>query len=260
MKINEKYLYDFNNHNEEYFNSIQNDLSQKIDLNNSIDIDNISLVCGVDLAYWNKNNKEYAVCCIVVIDYITHEIVEKKYHYGEIDVPYIAGYLAFRELPLVIETVKKLDNTPDIFMFDGNGYLHPRHMGIATHSSFILDTPTIGVAKNYYKIHETDFIMPSNELNSYTDVIINEEVFGRALRTVPKVKPIFVSCGNFIDLDTSTNITLSLINPKDSRLPITTRLADLETHIMREKIISNFLNISMYKKKGFDSYVQVSNL
>lgn len=236
MKINEQYLYDFNNHSEEYFNSIQNDLSKKLDLHNHFSLEDINLVGGVDLAYWNKNNKEYAVCCIVVVDYHTHEIVEKKYSYGEIIVPYIAGYLAFRELPLVIETIKKLETNPDIFMFDGNGYLHPRHMGIATHSSFILDVSTIGVAKTYYKIFKTDFEMPSNNINSYTDILINGEVFGRAVRTVPNVKPIFVSCGNFIDLSTALDITLNLVNSKESRLPLTTRLADLETHTMREKL------------------------
>lgn len=234
MKINEQYLYDFNNHSEEYFNSIQNDLSKRLDLHNHFSLEEINLIGGVDLAYWNNNNKEYAVCCIVVIDYNTHEVVEKKYSYGEITVPYIAGYLAFRELPLVIETAKKLETNPNILMFDGNGYLHPRHMGIATHSSFILDVATIGVAKTYYKISKTDFEMPSNSINSYTDILINGEVFGRALRTVPNVKPIFVSCGNFIDLNTALDITINLVNPKDSRLPITTRLADLETHIMRE--------------------------
>lgn len=236
MKVNKNYLYDFNNHSEDYFNSIQNELSKKVDLHNNFNLNGINLVGGVDLAYWNKNSKEYAVCCIVIIDYSTHEVIEKKYSYGEITVPYIAGYLAFRELPLIIETVEKLENTPDIFMFDGNGYLHPRHMGIATHSSFILDTPTIGVAKNYYKISHMDFEMPSNVKNSYTDISINNEVFGRAVRTVPNVKPVFVSCGNFIDLNSAMDITLKLVNSTESRLPMTTRLADLETHIMREKL------------------------
>ncbi|MGN1411855.1 MAG: endonuclease V [Oscillospiraceae bacterium] len=229
-------MFDTNYHDEKYFQQVQHQLAKKIDLHNRINPKDINLVAGVDLAYWNKDSLEYAVCCIVIIDYHTHEIVEKQYSYNIIDMPYISGFLAFRELPLVVETVKKIQNVPDIFMFDGNGYLHPNHMGLATHSSFILDAPTIGVAKSYYKIHDTDFIQPSNELNSYTDIVINGEVYGRAVKSARVKRPIFVSCGNFIDLDTAMNITLSLVHPTESRLPISTRYADLETHIMREKL------------------------
>ncbi|GAB6088102.1 hypothetical protein JCM11672_33740 [Alkaliphilus crotonatoxidans] len=91
---------------------------------------------------------------------------------SKIEVPYIPGYLAFRELPLVQEAAKKLSNQPDIYMFDGNGYLHHRHMGIATHASFFLKRPTIGVAKSYFKIQATDFEMPKNEVGEYTYIRI----------------------------------------------------------------------------------------
>ena len=108
-------------------------------------------------------------------------------------------------------------------------------MGIATHASFFLDKPTIGVAKSYLKVNGVDFNMPENKEGSYSEIIINEEVYGRTLRTRKDVKPIFISCGNYIDLDTSTEIVLSLIN-KESRLPIPIRLADLESHIIRKKL------------------------
>ena len=77
--------------------------------------------------------------------------------------------------------------------------------------------------------------MPENTAGSYTDIIINSEVYGRALRTRKDVKPVFVSCGNHIDLDTATDITMRFING-ESRLPVPVRLADLETHVMREEL------------------------
>lgn len=73
---------------------------------------------------------------------------------------------------------------------------------------------------------------PENEVGAYTDIIIDGEVYGRALRTRRDVKPIFLSCGNNIDLESSYQITLSLLN-QESRLPIPVRLADLETHVLR---------------------------
>lgn len=235
MKIRE--VHNFDVHNESEFIEIQSKLTKKIVLRNSFEKSSIRLVAGVDLAYWENDNRQYGTCCIVIIDYSTKKVVEKVCSVGEIKVPYISGFLAFRELPLVIEAAKKIVSEPDIFMFDGNGYLHFNHMGIATHASFFLNKPTIGVAKSYLKVNGVDFNMPENEERLYSEIIINGEVYGRALRTKKNVKPIFVSCGNYIDLETSTEIVLNLIT-NESRLPIPTRLADLETHVSRKQCIN----------------------
>lgn len=224
------------NHLIDEFKNEQRALLPKVQLKNNFQLKEIRLIAGIDLAYWDVNDKTYGTCCIVVIDFKTHEVVEKVYSYGEITVPYISGFLAFRELPLIKVAANKLTKKPDIYMFDGNGYLHYRHMGIATHASFYLNKPTIGVAKSYLKINNVDFAMPDNQEGSYKDIVINDEVYGRALRTTKNVKPIFISCGNWIDLETSTEIVIKLIN-KESRLPIPVRLADIETHIMRKRLL-----------------------
>lgn len=219
------------------FLKIQNSLKEKIVLSDNFDKANIKTVAGVDLAYWkDKNGDEQAVCCIVVIDFDTHKVIEKKQYNGKIEVPYIPGFLAFRELPLVMKTVELLENSPDIFIFDGNGYLHPRHMGIASHASFYLNKPTIGVAKTYFRVDKkTDYTEPENLSGSFTDIVIDGEVYGRALRTHSDVKPVFLSAGNFISLETATDIVMSLVE-KESHIPIPTRLADLETHTARKEI------------------------
>ena len=221
---------------QENFLKQQNELRNRIEPVDKFDIIKLKLAAGIDLAYWkNENGEELAVCCIVVIDSVTHRVVEKKHYSGKIEVPYMPGFLAFRELPLVLKTAELLENTPDIYMFDGNGYLHPRHMGIATHASFYLNKPTIGIAKTYFRVDKkTDYTEPENEAGSYTDIVINGEVYGRALRTHKNVKPIFISIGNYISLDTACTLALNLIE-KDSHIPMPTRSADLETHIAREK-------------------------
>lgn len=216
----------------EKYKAIQTGLANQISLENRCH--SIKLCAGVDIAYIEKAELEWGICSIVVIDYATKAVVEKIFSFGKITVPYIPGYLAFRELPLVIETANKLSSAPDLFLFDGNGYLHPRHMGIATHASYFLNKPTIGIAKNYLKIDNVDFTMPKNIAGSYEDIIVRSKVFGRALRSHKDVKPIFISCGNYIDLQTTTEITLNLIN-KDSRIPIPVRLADLETRRLRKQ-------------------------
>lgn len=220
------------------FISIQNDLIPRIRLENSFAREDINYVAGIDLAYWSESGVDYAVCCIVVVDYHTKQVVEMKTESDRVTVPYLAGYLSFRELPLIVKTYHLLETEPDLVMFDGNGYLHYRHMGIATHASFYIDKPTIGVAKSYLKIENTEFIMPEDEAQAYSDVVIHNEIYGRALRTHKGVKPIFVSCGNRIDLDTATEIVSYFIED-DSRQPIPTRMADIETRKQR----SRFLNI-----------------
>jgi deoxyribonuclease V len=179
MKI--KNIHNFEVKSEEEFVAIQNSFVNKIKLFNSFKKEKIKFCAGVDLAYWEKEGEQYGVCSIVVIDYNTKEVVEKVYSDGKINTPYVAGFLAFRELPLVIQAAKKLIVEPDIFMFDGNGYLHFNHMGIATHASFFLNKPTIGVAKSYLKIGGVDFQMPEEDDGSYNDIVINGEVYGRVL-------------------------------------------------------------------------------
>ena len=219
----------------EKFRNEQQALLPEVKLKNIFLTEKLRLVAGVDTAYWDAKGKTYGACCIVVIDFITHEVVEKVNSFGVVTIPYIPGFLAFRELPLIMDAVKKLTKQPDIYMFDGNGYLHHRHMGIATHASFYVDKPTIGVAKSYLKIKDVDFTMPDNHVGAYTDILIDNEIYGRTLRTTKSVKPIFISCGNWIDLETSTDIVMRLIN-KESRLPIPVRMADLETHVVRKKL------------------------
>jgi deoxyribonuclease V len=211
----------------------QLDLQKQIDLANAVHPESVKTVAGVDLAYWKEDDGEHAVCCIVVIVFLTKEIIEKKYVSEKIKVPYIPGCLAFREIPLFLNAYEKVETDVDVLFFDGNGYLHPRHMGLATHAGIVIGKPTIGIAKSYFKIGDVDFTMPELEQNSFTDIIISGEVYGRVLRTHKAVKPIFVSIGNKIDLDTATQMASALVT-KDSHIPIPTRLADIMTHEVRK--------------------------
>ena len=95
---------------EDFYIEEQRKLAARIDLINCVDTSRLKFVAGVDLAYWKDDDTEYAVCCIVVIDYQTREIVEKKHVMGKITVPYIPGCLAFREIGLVMETVRLLEH------------------------------------------------------------------------------------------------------------------------------------------------------
>lgn len=212
-------------------------LSAQIYLDNTVNLAQVQTVAGVDLAYWKKEDgQEYAVCCIVVLDYHTAEVLEAVSHADKINVPYIPGCLAFREVPLFLQAYKKVTVLPDVLFFDGNGYLHPRHMGLATHAGILIQKATVGIAKSYHRVAGGDYVMPPNAERAYTDIEINGECYGRVLRTRVNVKPIFLSVGNAIDIETAMQMTNHMIT-KESHVPIPTRLADLMTHEKRRELI-----------------------
>ena len=133
-----------------------------------------------------------------------------------------------------MKTVGHLEHSVELYVFDGNGYLHPRHMGLATHAGILLGTPTIGVAKSYYKVENMDYTEPANELFAYEDIVIHGETYGRVLRTHKNVRPIFLSIGNQIDLETATEIMKHFVT-KESHIPMPTRCADIMTHEIRKE-------------------------
>ncbi len=219
---------------EKKYIDMQIQLKEQIDMTNEVTPDKIKWIAGVDLAYWNRDDTEYAVCCIVVIDYHTKDVVEKKYFIDKVDIPYIPGCLAFRELPLFLKTKELLQESPDVYVFDGNGYLHPRHMGIATHAGIIMNKPSMGIAKSYYKIDDVDYVMPQNEMFAFEDIIVKDEIYGRVVRTQKNVKPIFLSIGNKMDLQTAMEITRHMVT-RESHIPMPTRYADIMTHEVRRE-------------------------
>lgn len=222
------------------FKKIQKSYKDKINLTNNFNPKHLELVAGIDLSYFTINGQEKAVCSIVVVNYNTLEVVEEVNILREVEVPYISGYLAFRELPIILEATSLLTCFVDLYMFDGNGFLHQENMGIATMAAIVLGKPTIGVAKSYFNIENATHEEVGNEKNSVSYIEKDNVVLGAVLRTTVDVKPIYVSCGNYIDLDTALEITKHLV-VDGSKLPITTRYADLNTHTYRTKFKEELL-------------------
>lgn len=215
---------------------IQREFAALVVQENRLELDQIKTVGGVDIAYWNgQDGNEYGVCCIVVIDAESGEVVEKRHAWGRSEFPYIPGCLAFRELPLVVKAAAMLERRPDVFMFDGNGILHTRGLGLAAHASFYLDCPTLGVAKHLFKVDGAEFGELGLEAGCCSDIVKDGAVIGRAIRTKRNVKPVYVSVGNYININTATELVLKLADD-ESHIPVPTRYADLETHIRRREL------------------------
>ena len=165
--------------------------------------DEVRRVAGVDFSYdrekWNIG------ACIVVLEMPDLEIIEVTEAVKKVRVPYIPGYLAFREAPAFFEAFHKIRNIPDVTLVDGNGIAHPRKMGLASFVGVIRNICTIGCAKTAF----FPFIPPGEQRGDMTDISNkrNERV-GICLRTRKGVKPVFVSPGNNIDFKESVGIIL----------------------------------------------------
>lgn len=176
-------------------------------------------IAGLDVAYAVDESR--VAGAVAVLDADTLEPVETATALRPVDFPYIAGLLAFREIPALLDALGKLRNVPDVLVCDGYGLAHPRRFGLASHLGVLTGVPTFGVAKTAF-IGEHD--APGPERGKGADLREGGETIGRVLRTRSGIKPVYVSAGHRIGLEAATELTLRL-TPR-YRLPETTRQAD----------------------------------
>ena len=179
----------------------------------------VNYVAGVDVGF--KNNFQITQAAIAVLSFPQLELVEHQIAQTPTTFPYVPGYLSFREIPAIIKAASKLQITPDLILCDGQGLAHPRRFGLACHLGILLDLPTIGVAKSLLiGQHEP---VP-REKGSWTALVEGEETIGMVLRSRTDVKPIYISLGHKISLETAVNYVMQCLTKY--RLPETTRWAD----------------------------------
>jgi len=177
-------------------------------------------IAGVDISAGKRN--EVATGAVVILSYPEFRLVETRTVNGKLDFPYVPGLLSFRESPLVLAACEELTVTPDLILVDGQGIAHPRRMGLASHLGLFLNTPTIGCAKSRLCGRHQE---PGAEPGSYAELVDNGEIIGAALRTKSGVKPVYISIGHKVDLQTAIHWVLACC--RGERLPEPARLAHL---------------------------------
>ncbi|WP_342089193.1 deoxyribonuclease V [Dyadobacter sp. OTU695] len=178
----------------------------------------VRTIAGADISLALYSETVYAG--LVVLSYPELQPVAYSLDKSSTIFPYVPGYLAFREIPAILKAYEQLPVKPDIVMFDGNGILHARRMGIASHFGVLTDTVTMGCAK---KKLAGQYAEPGTSKGEYTHVTDKGEVIGYALRTKDGVKPVFISPGHQMSLEDS--LTLALKCTGRHRLPEPTRHA-----------------------------------
>jgi deoxyribonuclease V len=174
---------------------------------------------GSDLAF--TPDRKSCIAGVVVWDVMAEEVIEQHVVRRPVRFPYVPGLLSFREAPAILAALRKVKHEPDVLLFDGQGLAHPRRFGLACHVGLQIDRPSIGCAKSRLTGVGSE---PENERGAVSALNLNGECIGMALRTRTNVKPIYVSIGHRVTLQTAVDVSLMCCTRY--RLPEPTRLAD----------------------------------
>ena len=216
--------------------AIQADLAGRVLLTDTMTLDAIKTIAGADNAYIKESGVTIACAVVVALAFPSLEVIETAVAWSPVTFPYVPGLLSFREAPAVLAACAELNVEPDVVLFDGQGYAHPRRLGLASHLGLFLDRPAIGCAKSRLI---GQFEEPERDFGAHTPLVDRGEVVGAAVRTRPRHKPLFVSPGHKISVETAVAITLACC--REGRfLPEPTRLAhELVTRERRTRLDAN---------------------
>lgn len=177
-------------------------------------------MAGLDISGVGPDGR--ATAAVVVMTYPEMETVECRLFHAQVTFPYVPGLLSFREIPVLAPALESLVTRPDILLIDGQGVAHPRRFGIACHLGLLFDVSAIGCAKSRLT---GSFDEPALVKGSYSMLKDGRDVIGAALRSRDGTRPVFVSVGHKVDLDSALRIVLACA--QKYRIPEPTRRAHL---------------------------------
>jgi deoxyribonuclease V len=182
----------------ESLRKIQEKISSKIIVKDSFKKP-ITLIAGVDLAFI----QDTAIVACVTQNFPSLEVVDTKTMVVELDFPYIPTFLGFREGPAIVQLIKSLNTLPDIFFINAHGIAHPRYFGCASHVGILVEKPTIGVAANNL---QNEYSQKRIDVGEAVSMYYNGRAVGWVLNSKSGCKPIFISPGHLVSLDSSLKI------------------------------------------------------
>lgn len=178
----------------------------------------VQRVAGVDVGF--ETDGTITRAAVSVLSFPDLKLVEQSVARRPTSFPYVPGLLSFREVPAVLDALAQLSQLPDLLLCDGQGRAHPRRFGIACHIGLLINRPAIGVGKSL--LVGTHSAVP-DEKGAWVALIHKGETIGAVLRTRINTKPLYISSGHRISLETAIDYVLRC-TPK-YRLPETTRYA-----------------------------------
>ncbi|MFP4683660.1 MAG: deoxyribonuclease V, partial [Ectothiorhodospira sp.] len=182
-------------------------------------LNTVHRVAGVDVGF--EDHFSITRAGVVVLSYPELEPMDQAIARLPTAFPYVPGLLSFREIPAVLRALEGLQAPPDLLLCDGQGIAHPRRLGIAAHLGLITGLPAVGVGKSRLVGRHGEVGVLRGSAVPLAD---RGEVIGRVLRTRTGVRPVYVSTGHRVSLDTACELVLQAA-PR-YRLPEPIRRAD----------------------------------
>jgi len=161
------------------------------------------IAAGADVGYTKDGSRAWATA--VAMDR-RFRVVASAVVAGVPDRPYARGYLAFREGRLTLQALVALDVEPDLVFLDGHGIVHERGLGLASHVGVLLGVPAIGVPKTPF--HAIDH-PPGPHRGDYYVLTKEWGAQGASIRLKAGAKPVYVSPGHLMDLDSAIALALA---------------------------------------------------
>ncbi len=177
----------------------------------------IERIAGTDCAY----SDDRIICVMVVLDYDTLEVIEKRYVVQKVLFPYVPRYLNFREGKAIASSFLMTENKPDMLMFDSCGINHPTRAGMASYFGAVMDIPTIGVSKNILCGTSKTPV----DVGERHELVHENEQVGWLLKSNRRSKPIIIAPGHRVSLESCFEIVKHCL--RGYKLPEPTRLAHL---------------------------------
>jgi len=188
----------------------------------------MTTIGGADLSFNRFGTTFYAG--IVILSFPDMKLIGRSLVKMEVHFPYVPGYLSFREVPPLLLAWNQIPVKPDVVVLDGHGVAHPRRMGVAAHFGCVVHHPTIGCAKKKLYGEYKEPLPYRDAVSPLTDPG-TKEILGYVLRTREKVKPVFISPGNMMNMDSSIQIIKQCM--RRHRLPEPTRMAHEAVNMFR---------------------------
>jgi len=176
------------------------------------------LVAGADISM--ERGSEVGYAGLALLDAPTLETVETAVAVAPLTFPYVPGFLSFRELPPLAAAWALLERRPDVIVFDGQGYAHPRRFGLACPGGVLFGVPSVGGAKSL-PVGEHEPL--AERAGSRAPLVHRGEVVGMAVRLRDRTAPVYVSPGHLMDVQTAVEVVLAVAG--GYRGPETTRRA-----------------------------------
>jgi len=161
-------------------------------------------VAGLDVHFSRDGRQAWAAAA--VLSFPGLEPLEQAVARGPVPMPYVPGFLSFREAPAMLAALARLSRPPGLLLCDGQGMAHPRGCGLACHLGVMSGLPCIGVAKSRLLGRHRP---PSAKRGAWAPLLHQDQLIGAVLRTVDGVRPLYVSPGHLVSLPTAIALTLA---------------------------------------------------